>query len=448
MNLQDVLWLSYKDLNEKRIRTALTIVMVVIGVAAIVALTSVTAGISQSISSSLNALGPTSIIVSSSGSTGFTVADVGRLEALPNITSVTPLLTGSGTLYAGNHNSSVTIIGVAAQGLKQLLGGNVTLYQGSMYEDTITPAAVVGHTVAFPTSAAGAQTIIVGQAGTLRIGGGRGGSTVTVPVDGILTSHGGFIIPVDTAVFMSLPAAEVVLHRASFNEMLVLASSTSTVNSSASLITTIYGSGARVITTAQLLQTTSTIIGSISLLFTIIAGVSLLVAAIGIMNIMLIAVYERTHEIGILKSVGFKNRHILLIFLFQALIIGFIGGVLGIVVGAGTSYSLSSVLGGGSASSTNASTTSGAASARSTSASASGSFRSSGASGSGGFAASGGGSTGFGGGSTSSISFKPVFPISTIISAVLVAMTVSIIAGLYPAWRASKMEPIDALRQL
>ena len=447
MNLQDVLWLSYKDLNEKRIRTALTIVMVVIGVAAIVALTSVTAGISQSISSSLNALGPTSIIVSSSGSTGFTVADVGRLEALPNITSVTPLLTGSGTLYAGNHNSSVTIIGVAAQGLKQLLGGNVTLYQGSMYEDTITPAAIVGHTVAFPASAAGVQTIIVGQAGTLKIGGGRGGSTVTVPVDGILTSHGGFIIPVDTAVFMSLPAAEVVLHRASFNEMLVLASSTGTVNSSASLITTIYGSSARVITTAQLLQTTSTIIGSISLLFTIIAGVSLLVAAIGIMNIMLIAVYERTHEIGILKSVGFKNRHILLIFLFQALIIGFIGGVLGIVVGAGTSYGLSSVLGGSSASSTNSSAT-GAASASSTSASASGSFRSSGASGSGGFAASGGSSTGFGGGSTSSISFKPVFPISTIISAVLVAMTVSIVAGLYPAWRASKMEPIDALRQL
>ena len=96
MNLKDVLWLSYKELNEKRIRTALTIVMVVIGVAAIVALTSVTAGISQSISSSLNALGPTSIIVSSSGSTGFTIADVARLEGLPNITSVTPLLTGSG----------------------------------------------------------------------------------------------------------------------------------------------------------------------------------------------------------------------------------------------------------------------------------------------------------------------------------------------------------------
>jgi putative ABC transport system permease protein len=444
MNLKDVLWLSYKDLNEKRIRTALTIVMVVIGVAAIVALTSVTAGISQSISSSLNALGPTSIIVSSSGTTGFTIADVARLEGLPNITSVTPLLIGSGVLYAGNHNSSVTIIGVTTQGLKQLLGGNVTFYQGAIYEDTVTPAAVVGHTVAFPTSAAGTQVITVGQAGTLKIGGGRtGGSTITVPIDGILPSHGGFIIPIDSAVFMSLPAAEIVLKRPSFNEMLVFASNTSTVNSTASLITTIYGSGARVTTTAQLLSTTSSIIGSISLLFTIIAGVSLLVAAIGIMNIMLIAVYERTHEIGILKSVGFKNRHILLIFLFQALIIGFIGGVLGIVVGAGTSYGLSTVLGGGGATSASTTSSTGAAST-------SGSFRSGSAGGGGGFSGSGGGSS-FGGGSsstTASISFKPVFPLSTIISAVLVAMIVSIVAGMSPAWRASKMEPIDALRQL
>jgi len=215
------------------------------------------------------------------------------------------------------------------------------------------------------------------------------------------------------------------------------------VNSTASLITTIYGSGARVTTTAQLLSTTSSIIGSISLLFTIIAGVSLLVAAIGIMNIMLIAVYERTHEIGILKSVGFKNRHILLIFLFQALIIGFIGGVLGIVVGAGTSYGLSTVLGGGGATSASTTSSTGAAST-------SGSFRSGSAGGGGGFSGSGGGSS-FGGGSsstTASISFKPVFPLSTIISAVLVAMIVSIVAGMYPAWRASKMEPIDALRQL
>jgi putative ABC transport system permease protein len=143
---------------------------------------------------------------------------------------------------------------------------------------------------------------------------------------------------------------------------------------------------------------------------------------------MLIAVYERTHEIGIMKSVGFKNQNILMIFLFQAIIIGLVGGAVGIAVGAGGSYGLSAVLGGGRSISTGGGASSG------------GGFRSSGS--------AGGGSSLSPTATTSSISFKPVFPITTIVSALLIAVIVSVIAGIYPAWRASKMEPIDALRQL
>jgi putative ABC transport system permease protein len=435
MKLKDVLWLSYKDLNEKKIRTALTIVMVVIGVAAIVALTSLTAGISQSISSQLSSLGPTSIIVTSKSTTGFTIADSARLASLPNITSVTPILIGEANLYAGNQNTSVTIVGVTTQGLKQILGGNVSLYQGTIYQDSITPSALLGHSVAFPSSASGTQTVTVGQPATLKIG-GRGGTTITVPIVGILQSHGGFIIPVDTAVFLPLPAAELILGRPSFSEMLVLAKNTSDVNSTAALITTIYGSSADVLTTSSLLSTAASITGDLGLLFGAIAGVSLLVAAIGIMNIMLIAVYERTHEIGIMKSVGFKNKHVMLIFLFQALIIGIVGGIIGIGLGAGASYGLSAVL-------------SGVRSAPSSSGSAASSTRSGGFGGS--TAGRGGGSAALSSSSsssTSSLSFHPVFPISTIAYALLVAIIVSVAAGIYPAWRASQMEPIDALRML
>ncbi len=440
MDLKDIFWLSYKDLSEKRVRTALTIGMVVIGIAAIIALTSVTAGISQSINSQLAALGPTSIIVSSTGSTGFTVADSSQIASLPNVTSVTPVLTGSGYLYAGNQNTSVTIIGTTAQGLAQLLGGNLTFYQGTIYQDTITPSVVLGHSVAFPTSAAGLQTATIGQSATLRTE-GRDAETLSVPIIGILPSHGGLIIPVDTSAFMSLSAAEVVLHRSSFNDMLVVAKNSSSVNATANLITTVYGSSARVVTTASIISTASSITGSLTLLFGAIAGVSLLVAAIGIMNIMLIAVYERTHEIGIMKSVGFKNNHILMIFLLQALIIGFVGGVIGIILGAGGSYGFASLLkgvgsgSGGSGGNTHAQAGPGANG--------------------GGVYVSGGGRSGPPASSSSSpqssssgISFSPVFPISTIISAILIAMVVSALAGIYPAWRASKMEPIDALRTL
>ncbi len=447
MELLDIFWLSYKDLNEKKVRTALTVCMVVIGIAAIVALTSLTAGISKSISTSLSSLGPTSIIVGSSGTTGFTTADSARLSSLPNVASVTPILEGTGTLYAGNQNTSVTVIGVTGAGLSQILGGNVSLYQGTTYQDTITPSAVLGYDVAFPSSAAGTQVVSVGDPATLKISSGRTKYTYTVPIVGILQSHGGFVIPVDTAVFLPLSSAELLLHRASFSEMLVIASNISTVNSTVSLITTIYGSSARVESTSALLSTAASITGDLGLLFGAIAGVSLLVAAIGIMNIMLIAVYERTHEIGIMKSVGFKNRHIMLVFLLQALIIGLIGGVVGIGLGAGASYGLSAALSGRSSSSSTTTSASNSASASGRSSlGGGGGFGGGGAAGGGTFVASSGG-----GGSTSgasSLSFHPVFPVTTILYALLIAIIVSIVAGVYPAWRASKMEPIDALREL
>ncbi len=434
MDLKDIFWLSYNDLSEKKVRTALTIIMVIIGVAAIVALTSFTAGISQSITSQLESLGPTSIIVGSVSNAGFTPTAVSMISSLPNVTSITPLLTGSATLYAGNQNTSVTVVGTSVQGIEQLIG-NVTLYQGSVYSDTIAPDAVVGHSVAFPTSAAGRQTITVGQSATLRLGGGRGATmATTVPVLGILPAIGGLVIPIDTAVFVSLQAAEILLHRTSFNEMLVHASNIGSVNATASQITTIYGSSARVITTSQLASTASSIIGSITLLFGVIAGISLLVAAIGIMNIMLMSVMERTREIGIMKSIGFKNRHVLMIFMLQALMIGTLGGITGIGVGAATSYSLAAAFGSGT--SRTSTTTSGGTSTSG--------FRGSG----GGFAASRPGAESASSSAPSSISFKPSFPLTTIIAALLIAIFVSLAAGLYPAWRASKMEPIEALRQL
>ncbi|MFI5412810.1 MAG: ABC transporter permease, partial [Candidatus Micrarchaeales archaeon] len=215
-----------------------------------------------------------------------------------------------------------------------------------------------------------------------------------------------------------------------FNEMLIKSTNTSTIVPLSNLITDIYGSNARVITTQEIAQTASTIIGAISTLLLLIAGISLVVAAIGIMNIMLIAVYERTHEIGILKSVGFKDKDILTIFLCQALIIGFVGGIVGVGVGAGGSYTLTTLISASQSSPSN------------TNSSASSSGARFGNNGPGGTFASGSSS------SSSSLSFSPVFSISTILTALIVAMTVSVIAGVYPAWRASKLEPIDALRQL
>ncbi len=430
MRLNDLLWLSYNDLTEKKVRTVLTILMVMIGVASIVALTSLTAGISASVQNSLNTLGPTSIILSSPK--GFTVTDTAELSSLPNVSAVIPVLEGSGYVLANGQNTSVTIVGISTTDLSELLNG-VNLYAGSLYQDSISTLAVVGQNVAFPSSLAGGQNLRVGYPATLYTVSGRSATGTTISIVGILQPYSSLIVPIDTAVIMSMPAAELLLHRSSYSTILVKATNTSTVAGVAQQITNIYGSSVTVTTTQEIAQTASSIIGSITILLVIIAGISLLVAAIGIMNIMLISVYERTHDIGILKSIGFKNHHILLIFLTQALIIGVAGGIVGITVGAGGAYGLSFLASHASSSSTTAPTPAGnAPPAR-------------------------GGGVAFGGGragaasassSSSSISFSPVFSPETILLAILVAVVVSAIAGVYPAWRASKLEPIEALRQL
>ena len=139
MNIQDVLFLSFKDLKEKKVRTALTVIMVIIGVASIVALISLTAGIGASITKELSALGPTSIIVSSVGSgAGFTAATADQMQSLPNVSQVIPMLTGSVDFRSGSENTTATIIGISPQDL-QLFLGTLNFYQGSLYQDTVSP---------------------------------------------------------------------------------------------------------------------------------------------------------------------------------------------------------------------------------------------------------------------------------------------------------------------
>jgi ABC-type antimicrobial peptide transport system permease subunit len=432
MNIQDVLFLSFKDLKEKKVRTALTVVMVIIGVASIVALISLTAGIGASITKELSALGPTSIIVSSVGNgAGFTAATVDQMQSLPNVSQVIPMLTGSADFRSGSENTTATIIGISPQDL-QLFLGTLNFYQGSLYQDTVSPESVIGYDLAFPSTGGGLQSVIVGQPVSITTISGRSSTSITVPVVGILQPYGASIISVDSAVVMSLSAAETILHETSYTTILVKATNTSTVSGAASTITAIYGSNARVLTTQQLTQTATQIVGSISTLLVLIAGISLLVAAIGIMNIMLISVYERIHDIGVMKSLGFKNRNIMTIFIIQALIIGVFGGLAGLAAGAAGAYTLTAFI------SSSPSTTTTASAAHSPSFAARG---------------AGGGNAAFSAGpaaagSFSSLSFSPVISLQVIFVAMFVAITVSVIAGVYPAWKASKLEPIDALREL
>lgn len=444
MRTQDLLWLSFTDLREKKTRTALTVIMVMIGVASIVALVSLTSGISASIQNSLSSLGPTSIILTSTKQAGFTLADISGIGSLGNVSSVIPVVEGSATLVTSGGNQSVSIIGISQQDLSGLLNG-ISMYEGSTFNNTITPESLIGYDVAFPQTGGGGQQLSTGQPATLKIGSGRSTQSVSIPIVGILQSYSVSMIPINTGVLMSEQAADTLLHRQSFNMIVVKASNVSDVGALTTTLTDIYGNNARVLSTQQLAQTADQIVGGISMLLVIIAGISLLVAAIGIMNIMLMSVMERTHEIGVLKSLGFTGNSVMAIFLLQALIIGAVGGIVGIGAGVAGSYSLASLASHAqSSNSSAASQTSGGAGFQGR---GGGAYAGGGEAG-GTFAVQGGRTASAAGSGSASLSFAPVLTPQTVAEALFIAMFVSAIAGMYPAWRASRMEPIDALREL
>jgi putative ABC transport system permease protein len=172
-------------------------------------------------------------------------------------------------------------------------------------------------------------------------------------------------------------------------------------------IETYYGDQVRVMNAGSMVSSVESITSQMTMFLGSIGGVSLFVAAVGITNTMFVSVMERTREIGILKAIGYKPKQIMGMFLSEAALSGIIGGMGGTIVG----YVLSFIIGGSLS-----------------------------------------GFTGFGmgrgppGQSSSSTSFTPVFTPELIAFSLLFPIGIAILAGLYPAWRASRMNAVVALK--
>lgn len=425
MRIQDTLWLGFKGLRERKLRAALTIFSVVIGVASIIALVSQTAGIEVSILNSIQTLGPTSIMVTPRASQ-LTQVDVAKISSVPGVSAVIPMVTERMILSRLGQSTPVTVIGVNSEELVSLLG-EVRLIDGAVYPVTNAPLAVVGYNLAFPVSQGGSQTVYTGQPMVLEQQFGQSSRRVTLQVTGLLDRYGSTpLIQADDAVFLPLDAVMRMSNRRSFNILLVRAVDVGHVDSVTEFLTNIYGNSAQIITIQQLTQTVSSIIGQFGILLGAVAAISLTVAGLGIMNIMLVSVFERTREIGIFKAIGFRDRDILTLFLSEAAIIGIAGGITGVLTGSALSSIIPSLL------------TSLFAQGGQAPPAAAGPRQ-----GQQGFGSQMGGSP-FGGSAT--MSYTPVIAPEIIALSLLIAVAVSVVAGLYPAWRASRMEPIKALR--
>ena len=407
MRYPDLVKIALKDLSQRRLRASLTILSVAIGVASIIALVAQTTGIQQSVVDALYKLGPSTLVIIPRGYT-LTQADIARISGLWGVERVIPLIQAPATIYRSGQQVQITLVGIRSSDLEALLG-DLRIINGSIYPDAPVPVALAGYTIAFPPEQGGSQSIYVGQPLTVEVGFGQLRQRIQLQVVGIMAPYGStlFVSP-DSSIILPLDELMKILNRRSYSTLIVRAASIDDVNALYAALNTIYGNNVQILTVQQLSQTVSAVIGQFGLLLASIAGISLSVAGLGTMNIMMITVLERTREIGVMKAVGFRNRDILTLYLLEAILIGVIGGLIGIAVGVGGAQILPHI------------TFLRAPAAETQDPSAEG--------------------------QQLSPPYSPVIPIDIALAAFTLAVVVSIAAGLYPAWRASRMEPVRALR--
>jgi putative ABC transport system permease protein len=434
MKTYDIFGYSFSAIRLRKLRAALTTLGVIIGIAAIVALLSITQGLQATITEQLNqglsansliviagssgtfgssstgtsgGLGGSSALGGSTDSSGFSLyvnytTDIQGLS--PDITGALAIMQRSGYVQSDNLNRSVTIYGVDYNAYAEAYSTFVA-ETGTIPTDPQNTDIVIGSRVTDP-SQNGSQFISAGDdvsliwlnASVLP----AVNETYTGQVTGTLATIGGFGIggPSDTGVYIPISQAESFFGTDQCDMIIVtLANSDEdTIANVTAAITDYFGNQVSVISSNSVQSLLSSVFSTIQLFLGGIAAISLLVAGIGIMNIMIVSLIERTREIGILKALGMKSRTVLTIFLGESIIIGLMGAVIGILGGWALANVTATVLGSG-------------------------------------LVGSGGGFT-----------ITPLLTPEVLIGALGFGVGVSVIFALYPAWRASKLKPVDALR--
>ncbi len=423
MRLRDVFWSAWESLRQRKLRAALSTLGILIGIAAIVGLLSLTAGFQSSVTGQIQrSLGLDTLTVSTSGfepggpprSLGASsfllrIADAERIERVSAVAFATPLLEARVTLSRGGHSVSAQGIGVNFREYSQVVPETFKAREGSIPLSPYRDASILGYRVAYPLTGDIENFARVGDRITLSVLSRQGDRLVqksqTFTVMGILEEVGGFN-PNDNRIFIPIDTAIGVFGSDTVSTIVVKLTDGSLADTVAEEIENLYGDEVNVLSPAAFARQAQTIFATFDLFLGGIAAISLLVAGIGIMNIMIVSVLERTREIGILKALGAKSRTVLAIFLSEAVLIGVLGGILGIALGFVISVGIAQLISSGAV------------------------------------------FGGFGGGDNPppTLQVAPVLTPSLALGAFAFSIVIATLFGLYPALRASRKQPVEALR--
>mgnify|MGYP005831327813 CR=1 FL=1 len=423
MKSNKILAIAWENLTQRKLRASLTTLGVVIGIAAIIGLASLGEGFRLEIRERIEQGFELDVLIVIPGSftaalrPPFTPQEVNSVRNVTGVKLVAPLITlPQAKIYNGTNQriNAFTVGAVNFSEMAQMVGERFIPIEGEIPSETENDTVILGYKACFLNETSRLARVgdnvmmqieIQTQLGTISV-------NKTLKVAAILGKGGtAGITNFDNWAFISTKTAvQLVGGEEAYNLILVKVSDIEQSEQVANDIENVFENpyAISILVPIAFVRQVDRILAIVQLFLMAIASISLLVAGIGIMNIMTVSVMERTREIGILKAIGAKSRTVLAMFLSEAVLVGMIGGLIGILTGYGLSFVLSYGLSS--------------------------------------FIQPQQQDTAFQPGTQQSMAIRPVFSFEWTIVAFIFAVIVCIIFGLYPARKASKLNPVDALR--
>lgn len=402
LSITQAIKISLGSIRSAKLRSALTTLGIIIGIAAVVANISLGGSFKVLFEEEINAQGSNFIIVYSQEPNIFYTNELEIIKQTAGISRVSPVKQQSGEVTYFSETKNIEIAGVTADYQDT---ANITMEEGSFVSDQDTFSAAIGYEVAngkFNRNISTRSTIDI----TFRLEGDR---TVTksFKVKGIIKSSdvavvGGGSIDRDVSIFIPVSTINQLLEEDDYGYFFAMSDSPDNLEQVSDemdkRLARNFGVSSRdlddedakpyrILNQADILEQTNRLADALRNFLVAVALISLLVGSIGIMNIMLVTVTERTREIGIMRALGFSSNDILMLFVIESIIISLFGGLLGLGVGIGGTYVV-----------------------------------------------------------TMALELPFLYPYYIFEIGVLVAVIVGVAAGVYPASKAAKLVPVDALR--
>ena len=393
--MSDIFTLAWRDLRERKARSFLTLLGVAVGISAIVALMSVGFGLEYAVTAQLSEIADTIIVMPGKFVRGKGYMELGKLteqdlrdiKRISGVREAAAMISGMKTVEFRGERRIVEVIGIDPRETSAVFGDVVNEEEGRGLRESDHYTCTIGHIIAKDYFE---HEINVND--RLKI------EDSTFRVVGILEKQGGFRSEVDAQIYIPERDAKQIIG----NEISTIFARVIRIEDAENIADEIEErinenhkteNFAQALTMGSFIKQLEELFSIIRAVLLAIASISLIVASTGIMNTMLMSVMERTHEIGVMKAIGARNSDILSLFLFESGIISVLGGISGVMMGVFGANVMSVALK-----------------------------------------------------SAFDVEIPPVIRAEVLIGGFSVALLVGVVSGIYPALKAARMSPVEAVR--